>query len=185
RLFLLQSRRIEQDHAGQLAGRCGGVDGSAKSALDQQGNAPAVIQMGMREQHGIDAGRIEFERIRITGLDLAAALEQAAIDEHAPLVATDQRTGSGDLLGGAVATVDDHGSSAAGADDPARKARMTRRRPSSQTKERTSMPVMPASATAPGTASPMIERRSGMPIVSSRISTFAESMRGNQRLRQA
>ena len=42
-----------------------------------------MIEMGVGQQHRIDRGRIELERLGIRAFGLATALEHAAIDQHA------------------------------------------------------------------------------------------------------
>ena len=77
RLFLLQVRRIEHDQFGQLA-RGGRSDYLAReSAFAQQGDATAVIQVGMRQQQEVDVGGFEAEVIGILLFEFASALIQA------------------------------------------------------------------------------------------------------------
>ena len=88
-LFLLQSGRIEQHDARQLAGGGGGVDAAAKPLAHELGNASAVVQVRMREQQRVDAGRVEIERFGVGVLDITLTLEQTAIDQHARVLAGD------------------------------------------------------------------------------------------------
>ena len=67
-----------------------------------------MVEVGVGEQQHVDAGRIEAERLGVGALDLLAALEHAAVDQHAAIVAGDQVARTGDLLGGTVAAVDEH-----------------------------------------------------------------------------
>jgi hypothetical protein len=49
-----------------------------------------MIKVGMRQQHKIDAGRIEAEVAGIFLCDLAATLMEPAIDQYAPAGAFDE-----------------------------------------------------------------------------------------------
>jgi hypothetical protein len=49
-----------------------------------------MIKVGMREQHKIDAGRIEAKVAGIFLCDLAATLIEPAIDQYAPAGALDE-----------------------------------------------------------------------------------------------
>lgn len=108
RLLFLQAGRVQHHHPRQLARGAGGQDAAAKALPHQQRNAPAMIEVGVGQQQHVDAGRIEAERFGIGLFQLGAALEHAAVDQHAVVVAGDQMTRTGDLLGRAVATVDEH-----------------------------------------------------------------------------
>src|SRR6185312_5342480 len=60
------------------------VDWSAKSVFYQQGQPPAVIDMGVREEYGVDRPGIEVE-ITVLSLGLfSSALEHPAIDKELP-----------------------------------------------------------------------------------------------------
>ena len=63
-LFFLQVRGIEHDKPGELTGGRGRDDFPAKAALGEQRQAPAMIEVCMRQQHPIDAGGIEARRTR-------------------------------------------------------------------------------------------------------------------------
>lgn len=157
-IFLLQAGGIEHDQARQFArGGCA-VDATAEALFDQQGYAPAMIEMGMGQQQGIDRGGIKTEGFGIGLLLLAATLEQAAINQDATLVAGDQVTGSGHLLGAAVACVDDHGFPPCANDAPECR-RSTRRNASSQMNVASSSIAEAPRLIAPGTVRPMMSRR--------------------------
>ncbi len=71
-------------------GGCGRDDFPAKPALGQQRQAPAMIEVGMCEQHKIDVGRIEAEVAGIFLGDLAAALVEPTVDQYTPASAFDE-----------------------------------------------------------------------------------------------
>ena len=61
----------------------------------------------MSQQQRVDAGRVEAEWRIVRLILLAAALEHAAVDQHATAVAGNQMAGAGDLLGRTMAAVFD------------------------------------------------------------------------------
>ena len=82
-VFLLQPGRIEHHQPRQLAGGAGGDDLAAEAALGEQRQPAAMVEMGVGEQHHVDRLRIEAEGLGVVLGELAAALEQAAIDQDA------------------------------------------------------------------------------------------------------
>src|SRR5262249_6281296 len=65
-------------------------DFAAKPALGQQRQPPAMIEMGMRQQYKIYAGRIEAKVASIFLGDLAATLIEPTIDQDMPASALDE-----------------------------------------------------------------------------------------------
>ena len=61
-----------------------------------------MIEMGVGQEHKVDALGRKAERRGIIGVEFAAALKQAAIDQHAPAGAFDQVARSGNFAIGAV-----------------------------------------------------------------------------------
>ncbi len=101
-LFLLQSGCVEHDQSGQFAAGGGGDDLSAKAAIDQQRNAPAMVEVGMGQQQVVDACRVEPEVIGIVFFELAAPLVEAAVHQNAGSGAFEQMAGAGHVPGGTV-----------------------------------------------------------------------------------
>jgi hypothetical protein len=89
-LLLLQVSGIEHDQPGEFAGGHGRDDFAAKPAFGQQWQPPAMIKVGVRQQHKIDAGRIKTKVAGIFLCDLAATLIEPAIDQKAPAGALDE-----------------------------------------------------------------------------------------------
>ena len=59
----------------------GGVDRAAVALLDQVGQVAAVVDVGVREQHGVELRRVEAKiAVAFVGLG-PAALEQAAFEQ--------------------------------------------------------------------------------------------------------
>jgi len=81
---------IEHDQLGEFAGGHGRDDFTAKPALGQQWQPPAMIKVGVRQQHKIDAGGVETKVAAIFLCELAATLIEPAIDQKAPAGAFDE-----------------------------------------------------------------------------------------------
>ncbi len=60
-----------------------------------------MVQMSVGQDDGIDAGRIDRERLPIPEPQLLESLKQAAIDEHAPAAHLEQVLGPGHRARGA------------------------------------------------------------------------------------
>ncbi len=97
RLFFLKMGGIEQDQANEFTRRRGGDDLAAESALHQQRQPAAVIEMGVGQQEEVHLGRIETERLGVLFVEFAAALEHPAIDEDAAPRRLDHVAGAGDI----------------------------------------------------------------------------------------
>ena len=93
RLLFLQMGGVEHHQPGEFARRAGGDDLAAEAALVKQRYAPAMVEMGVGQQQGVDRRGVEAERRRVFVVELAAALEKAAIDENA-LAARPRRDGT-------------------------------------------------------------------------------------------
>jgi hypothetical protein len=89
-LLLLQVSGVEQDQPGEFAGGARRDDFAVKPALAQQRQPAAMIEMGMRQQHKVDAGGIETKVGGIIEGKLAAALVESAVDQNAPAGALDE-----------------------------------------------------------------------------------------------
>jgi hypothetical protein len=72
--------RIEQHQPQQLAGGARGHDRAVEAALHQQWQPTTVIEMGVCQQHKIDACGLEAEGLRVLFFQFAPALVQPAID---------------------------------------------------------------------------------------------------------
>ncbi len=101
-VLLLQTGRIEHHQPRQLARGAGGDDLAAEAALGEQRQPPAMVEVGMGQEHEVDRRRLEAEGLGIVLGKLAAALEHAAIDEDALAGALDQMARAGDRAVGAV-----------------------------------------------------------------------------------
>ena len=100
--FFLQVGGVQHHQPRQFGRRLGGDDLAAKTPLHQERQPPAMIEMGMGQEHKIDRARVKSERDGILLLKLTTALEQAAIDQDAPPRHFQEMTGAGDVLCRAV-----------------------------------------------------------------------------------
>ena len=76
----IRFRIVAQQDFQQFAGRVGHVNRPAVTVRRQLGQAPAVIEVGVRDNHGVELVHVEWKRFRVTFLILAAALQQAATE---------------------------------------------------------------------------------------------------------
>jgi len=95
-LFLVVQMRGVEDHQPSEI-ECGrrGDDFAAESPLGQKRQAAAMIEMCMGEKNEIDRSGIEAERPGVFVAQLAAALQQAAIDQYAFAGAFNEMAGTG------------------------------------------------------------------------------------------
>ena len=73
---------LEHD-AQQVGGGRLGPDRAAVSAFDQQRQPAAMVDVGMAEHDRGDGPDVEGERLEIAALVLVAALDHAAVEQHA------------------------------------------------------------------------------------------------------
>ena len=102
RLLFLQMGGVEHHQPRQFARRAGGDDLAAEAALVQQRNASAMIEMRVCEQQRVNRRGVEAERRSVLVVEVAAALEEAAIDENALAAGLDEMARAGDVAVGAV-----------------------------------------------------------------------------------
>src|ERR1700722_9848575 len=95
--LVLQMSGIEHDQPGEFAGSHGRNDFAAKPTLGQQRQPPAMIKVGVRQQHKIDAGGIETKVAGVFLCDLAATLIEPAIDQKTSAGAFDEVAGTGNV----------------------------------------------------------------------------------------
>jgi hypothetical protein len=88
--LLLLARGIKYDEPGQFVGGCRRDDFPAEPPPGQERQPPAMIEMGMRQQYKINAGRIEAKIAAIFFGDLAGTLIEAAVDQHPAAGAFDE-----------------------------------------------------------------------------------------------
>jgi hypothetical protein len=100
--FFLQVGGVQQHQPTQLAGGGGCDDFAAKSSLDQQRQAAAMVEMRVRQEHIVDGARIKAKGFGVLLVELAAPLMHATVDQNPQTSALDQVTRAGDAAIGAM-----------------------------------------------------------------------------------
>ena len=77
----LDHRRVHEHGGAQVASGAGHVDGAGKAVFDQHRQSSAVIDVGVRQDNGVDLARIETQVLVLLNRFAAAPLHQAAIQE--------------------------------------------------------------------------------------------------------
>jgi len=81
RLFLMKVARVGQEDPEELQAGRRAVDRAGEALLDEARQEPRVVDMGVREQHGVQLRRLDRDRLPIPEPEFLEALEQAAIHE--------------------------------------------------------------------------------------------------------
>jgi hypothetical protein len=76
---------VLEQHIQQIGGGRRGIDGPAKAPCRQLGQQPAVVDVGMGQQHKVDAARVKAEGLLVVLLGAVAALGHAAVDQKAAI----------------------------------------------------------------------------------------------------
>ena len=100
-VLFLQITGIRQKDGAEIGRRMGAENGSAKAALDQQRQIAGVVQMGVRENDGVDAARFDRKLRPILEPQRLETLKQAAVDEQLMLLVLDEVFRAGDRPGAA------------------------------------------------------------------------------------
>ena len=82
RVFLLQLRRVEQDHFSQLGRGAGAVDSAGEALSHEAGDVAGVIHVGVREHERAHRCGLEGGLLPVQIAQLTAALEHAAVDQQ-------------------------------------------------------------------------------------------------------
>ena len=94
----------QHDQLGEFHCRFGGDDGLVEAVRDKTWHKARVIEMGMRDDHRVDRGRIDGELGPVQLAQLLLTLEQAAVDQDPGLGGLDQELGAGHRAGGTKET---------------------------------------------------------------------------------
>ena len=100
-VLFLQVPGVGQQDRAEVGGRLRAEDGSSEAALDQQRQLAGVVEMGMGEDDGVDAARLDRKRRPILQAQRLEALKQAAVDEKPMIALLDEILRSGDRAGAA------------------------------------------------------------------------------------
>ncbi len=105
--LLVELARVEQDQGRQLDRSGGRVDRAAVPGLHSSGQQPAVVEVGVGQQHRVELGRVERERDPVADRFVRAALEHAAVDQDPGPLGDEQELRARDR-GGAAEELDVH-----------------------------------------------------------------------------
>src|SRR5665213_552107 len=94
-LGFLDAARVGEKVSAQIDGAARGDDRSRKAIADQLRQQTTVVDMGVRQQHGIDIGRPKRKGGVVERLQGFRPLEQAAVDQQAPGLGLKQIAGAG------------------------------------------------------------------------------------------
>jgi hypothetical protein len=94
--LFLQLGGVAQDDLGEVGGAAGGVDRSSKAGLDEGRDAPAMVEMGVCQEHRVEGLGIVGKGHSIAAHLFWRALEHAAVDEDLALTSGDQELRAGD-----------------------------------------------------------------------------------------
>lgn len=99
-VFLLEKRRVGQHGKAQVDGgrRC--INRAGVAVMNERGKIPAVIDMGVGENHAVDTGHWKWEMAVSFKRFAAASLEQTTIEKESLSCRLDVVHGPGDRLGG-------------------------------------------------------------------------------------
>jgi hypothetical protein len=95
----LQVRAVAQHRRDQFDRRWRRMDLAAVAARHQPGQQAAVVEVRVAQDDGVERVRPESPRLAVARRGIAAALHEAAVDQHAAATVLDEVMGAGDLAG--------------------------------------------------------------------------------------
>ncbi|MPN37844.1 hypothetical protein SDC9_185365 [bioreactor metagenome] len=100
--LFLDVRRVRQQHFEQRDGRRRGIHRAAEAEHRQARQEAGMINVGMGEEHEVEAPHVETEGQCpfVLGACLGAALKHAAIDQKTRFPGIDQGAGTGHFASG-------------------------------------------------------------------------------------
>ena len=98
-VFFLQMATVGQQDGAQVARARRAVDGAGVAIAHQQGQVAAVVQVRVREHHGVDLAGRHGQRLPVAQAQRLVALEQPAVEQQALALVGDQVLGAGDGAG--------------------------------------------------------------------------------------
>jgi len=88
-VFFLYFGRIEQDYLSNLGGRGSAEKLAFETISNELGQQPAVVEVGVCEQNGVNRIWRNSERLPVSGLEITF-LVQSAVDENLAAVGLEQ-----------------------------------------------------------------------------------------------
>ena len=99
RVLLLQMGGVPQHHGRQLGCRGTADNRTTEAVAHQRRQVAAVVQVRVRQDHGVDAHRRDRERLPVASPPHGLPLEQAAVDQVTMTVVLEQEPAAGDSAG--------------------------------------------------------------------------------------
>src|SRR5690606_4776580 len=97
--LFVDAAAVGQQHAAEVRGRGGAVDGAAESVAHEDGQVAAVVDVRVREHDRVDRPWRDGEARPVAQAQLLEPLEQPAVHEHRPPGRRDEVARSGDGAG--------------------------------------------------------------------------------------
>ncbi len=101
-ILLLDMSGVEEDQFGEVGGGGGRVNGTAKAAAGEDGEASAVIEVGVGKDNGVEAFGIDGLDGAVLGVGGPSALEETEIHQDAGRAGFDEIGGACDFAGRAA-----------------------------------------------------------------------------------
>jgi hypothetical protein len=89
-IALLQISAVGQKDSAEIARGIRAKDRPAESISNQQGQIARMVNMGVCEEHQIDACRVDRQIRPVAQAQLLVSLEQSAIDENATTIEVEE-----------------------------------------------------------------------------------------------
>jgi hypothetical protein len=100
RVFLLDAPRVGQHQSRELHRACGAEYATVVAVRDQARQIADVIEVRVSEDNGIERRGRDRKRLPVARAQFLQALEQTAVEQHAPAIVLDQILGPGDRARG-------------------------------------------------------------------------------------
>ena len=102
-LLFLEVARVRQQDPREVLGPSRRGDRPAEAVLDEPGQVPDVVDVGVREGDGVDPRGIDGQLVPVPQAEVLQALVEAAVHEEPPPGRLDQELRAGDRPRGAQA----------------------------------------------------------------------------------
>jgi hypothetical protein len=99
-ILFLEVSGIAEENLAEIAGGGVGENRAAKTVAHQPGQVAGVVDVGVSEDHPVDARRVDGQRLPVALAQFAVALEEAAIHQQPLPVRFHQMFRAGDAAGG-------------------------------------------------------------------------------------
>jgi len=101
-VFLLDVGGVVEHDFGDVESRRSAEDGAGETGFDESGEIAAVVDVGVREDDGVEVAGVAGELFVFLSCFGSVSLKESAVEEEAELSAFDKVLAAGDFLGGPV-----------------------------------------------------------------------------------